>query len=70
MQFLALLQKGIILGQTLQGQLVRNLNVLRPGHVALLKISDLDGVSGAEQTNLAFLVKHLKNLLDALLELS
>lgn len=70
MELLTLLQKGVVLGQTLQSQLIRNLDVLRSRQIALLELADFYRVGGTEQTNLAVLMKHLKNLLDALLELS
>jgi len=69
-ELLALLQEGVVLGQTLQRQLISNLDVLGSWHVALLERADLYGVSRTEQANLAIDGHHLQNLLNHLLELA
>ena len=70
MQLLPLLQEGIILGETLECQLLSNLDVLRLWHVPLLERADLHGVGCAKESYLAVIRHHLKDLLDDLLEFS
>ena len=70
MQLLFLLKEGIILSQSLQSQLLSNLDVLWLWNVALLKVSDLDRVRSTKECNLAVIWHHLKNLLHDFLELS
>lgn len=70
MQLLTLLQKGVVLGQALQRQLVINLDVLGLRNVALLEIADFDWVSRTKKTNLATGRHQFKDVLDYVLELS
>jgi len=47
-ELLALFKESVVLCETFQGQLVRNLNVLWIGNIALLEITDLNWVSRAK----------------------
>ena len=44
-QLLSLLEEGVVLSQALQGQLVRDLDILRLRNISLLELTDLDWVS-------------------------
>lgn len=69
-QLFPFLQERVVLGQTLQRQLIRDLDVVRLGHVTLLELTDLDGVGRAEQADLAILRAQFQDLLHDFLELS
>ena len=69
-QLLPLLKEGIVLREPLQRQLVRDFDVLRRRHVALLKVADLHRIGRTKKTNLAARWHELKNVLDDLLELA
>jgi len=69
-QLLSLLQEGIVLRQTLQCQLVSDLDVLGLFDVALLELTNFYRVSCTEQANLAIVRAHLQYLLNDLLEFS
>ena len=69
-QLLFLLKEGIILRQSLQSQLLSNLDVLRLWNVALLEITDLYRVRSTKECNLAVVWHHFENLLHNFLELS
>lgn len=70
MQLLSLLQEGVILSQTLQSQLISDLDVLGLGDVALLELTNFHRVSCTEQANLAIVRAQLQYLLNDLLEFS
>jgi len=68
MQFLFLLQIGVVLSQTLQSQLVSETNVLGLAHVLLLERLDLNWVGSGEKHNLG-IVHHHNNALYNLREI-
>lgn len=70
MELLALFEESVVLSETFKCQLVRNLNVLGVGDVALLEVTDLNWVGCAKQADLAVIWHHLENLLNDFLELS
>ena len=47
-ELLPFLQESVVLSQSLQSQLIRDLNVLRFGDVALLELTNFDWISRAE----------------------
>ena len=69
-KLLSFLQEGVVLCESLQSQLIRDLNVLRLRDVALLERTNFDWVCCTEKANLAALRAQFQNLLDDLLELS
>jgi len=48
MELLALFEESVVLSETFKCQLVRNLNVLGVGDVALLEVTDLNWVGCAK----------------------
>ena len=71
MELLALFKEGVVLRQSLQGQLICNLDILWVGHITLLELTNFNWISCTEQANLATLrAAHLQDLLDHFLELS
>lgn len=69
-ELLLLLEEGIVLRHSLQGQLVRDLDVLGRWHISLLEGTNLDGVRRAEQADLTIIWQHIDDLLDYFLELA
>ena len=69
-QLLFLLEEGVVLRETLQSELVSDLNVLGLGHIALLEVANLYRVGRREKADLAIVRHHFQNLLDYLLELA
>mmetsp|Transcript_1791 Transcript_1791/g.4137 ORF Transcript_1791/g.4137 Transcript_1791/m.4137 type:complete len:435 (-) Transcript_1791:147-1451(-) len=69
MQLLLLLHKGVVLGHSLQGQLVHLVDHVGPLEPLLLKGLDGDGKGGGEKHDLALLGAHVDQLLDHGLEL-
>ena len=67
-QLLTLLQECIVLCETLQSELISDLDILGARHVALLEGANLDRVRRAKEANLALRWHHLEDLLDHLLE--
>ena len=61
-QFLFFLEVGVVLGHTLQSQLVHQVDVLGFWHVALLEVLDGDGVGGRKKRNLAILRHKVEDL--------
>ena len=70
MELLTFLEESIVLSETLQSQLVRDLDVLGLRDVSLLELSDLNGVCRTEKTNLTIIRHHLQDLLHYFLEFS
>ena len=62
MQFLLFLEVGIVLGYTLQGELVHKVDELGIGNVLLLEASDGDGVGGREEGDLLVVRHNLDDL--------
>ena len=69
-KLLSFLQEGVVLCESLQSQLIRDLDVLGFGDVALLELTNFDWICCTEKANLAVLRAHFQNLLHDLLELS
>ena len=69
-KLLSFLQEGVELCESLQSQLIRDLDVLRFGDVALLELTNLNWIRCTEEANLATVRAHFQNLLHDLLELS
>ena len=69
-KLLSFLQEGVVLCESLQSQLIRDLDVLGVGDVALLELTNFDWICCTEKANLAVLRAHFQNLLHDLLELS
>ena len=70
MQLLSFLQKGVVLRQSLQRQLVCYFDVLGSGDVSLLEVTNFYWISRTKQANLSLFCHQLNNLLDNILELS
>ena len=70
MELLTLLQKCVILSQSLQGELIGDFDVLGVGDVALLEVADLNWVSRTEEADLLISRHHFKDVLDNFLELA
>lgn len=69
-ELLALFQVSVVLSHSLQSQLVRDLDKLGLGHVALLKLPNLNRVGRTEEANLTVEWHHFQNLLHHFLELA
>ena len=68
MDFLLLLDKCVVLCDSLEGELVHEVDAVGAGDELLAKALDGDGEGSAEQTDLVFLVALIDNLLQDGLE--
>lgn len=67
---LLLLDEGVVLGDTTQGQLVHEVDFIRAGHVAVREIFDGQREGGGKEHNLAVLGVELEKLLNGRCELN
>ena len=67
-KFLAFLNKGVVLGDTLKSEVIHNVNIERRGEVFVFERFHSHGESGREEKNLAVVGEELDDFLDENLE--
>ena len=61
MEFFLLLEVGIVLGNTLQGELIHEVDILRVRHIIFLEAFDGHWISCGEKLNLSIFRHEIKN---------